>query len=64
MVLELICIDGIECVNVVKMSWLSKSIDLPLNEMVWILVDISKVGIFIYSCWMNMVFGRVIIEKS
>jgi len=62
-VLELTRTDGTECVNAVKMPWMSKPIDLPQDETVRIPVDTSKAGTFTYSCWMNMVFGRVTIEN-
>ena len=51
-----------DCVNAVRMPWMKKAVDLPLNEPVEIEVDTSKAGTFSYSCWMNMVFGRVIID--
>ncbi len=50
-----------ECLNAVRMPWLAEPIPLPLNQPVTIPVDTSKAQTFRYSCWMNMVFGRVTI---
>jgi plastocyanin domain-containing protein len=53
------------CVDAVKMPWREEAFDLPLNEPVDIVIpDTSKSGAFAYSCWMNMVHGKVVIDPS
>jgi plastocyanin domain-containing protein len=53
-----------ECVNAVLMPWLNEAVDLPEGEPVTIAVDTSKAGTFTYSCWMKMVFGKVVIDPA
>jgi hypothetical protein len=60
-VLEFTRIADSDCVNAVRMPWLSQTVALPLNESVRIPVDTSKAGTLRYACWMNMVFGRITI---
>jgi plastocyanin domain-containing protein len=64
-VLEFTRVADVECVNAVKMPWHDKPVDLPLNQPVTIAIpDTSKAGTFSYSCWMDMVFGRVTIDPK
>ena len=49
------------CMNAVKLPWMEEAVDLPLNETVEIPVDPSMTGDFSYSCWMDMVHGKVAI---
>jgi plastocyanin len=53
-----------ECVNAVRMPWMTEAQDLPKDQPVSIRVDTSQAGTFSYACWMNMVFGRVVIDPS
>jgi plastocyanin len=53
-----------ECVNAVRMPWMDEAVDLPKNQPVTFQVDTSKAGTFSYTCWMTMVFGRVVIDPS
>ena len=41
---------------------MKEAVDLPMHEPVEIAVDTTRAGTFTYSCWMNMVFGRVVID--
>lgn len=53
------------CVDAVKMPWRDEPYDLPLNEPVNVIIpDTSKDGNFAYSCWMDMVHGRVVIDAA
>jgi plastocyanin domain-containing protein len=61
-ILEFTRVAESDCVNAVKMPWMKEAVDLPLNQKVEIPVDTSKAGTFTYSCWMNMVFGKVTID--
>lgn len=61
-ILEFTRVVDSDCVNAVLMPWMKKPVNLPMNEKVEIPVDTSKAGTFTYSCWMNMVFGTVVIE--
>jgi plastocyanin domain-containing protein len=64
-VLEFTRVDETKCVDAVKMPWLERPTDLPLNQTVEIPVpDTSKAGTFTYACWMNMVFGRVVVDPG
>ena len=56
-------VDG-GCMNAVRMPWMEEVVDLPMNEKVEIAVDTSMTGEFSYSCWMNMVFGKVVIDNA
>jgi peroxiredoxin len=47
------------CTSAVKMPWMEEAVDLPLNEVVEIAVDPSMTEDFSYSCWMDMVHGKV-----
>jgi plastocyanin domain-containing protein len=48
-----------ECLNAVRMPWLSDTIPLPMNKLVGIPFDASKPGTITYACWMNMIFGKI-----
>jgi plastocyanin domain-containing protein len=61
-ILEFTRVADSECVNAVRMPWMSEPVNLPMNQRVEIPVDTSKAGTFTYSCWMNMVHGKVVIE--
>jgi len=63
-VLEFTRVVDSECMNAVRMPWMEKAVDLPMNEKVEIPVDTSMTGVFTYSCWMNMVFGEVVIDEA
>ncbi len=52
------------CMQAVQMPWMQEPVNLPMNERVEISVDTSMTGVFSYSCWMNMVFGKVVIDKA
>lgn len=51
-----------ECLNAVKMPWMKDAVPLPMNVPVRIPVDTSAAGTFAYSCWMSMIYGRVVID--
>jgi plastocyanin domain-containing protein len=53
-----------ECLNAVRMPWLTETIALPLDKPVAIPFDAGKVGTVTYSCWMNMVFGKLTVTPS
>jgi plastocyanin domain-containing protein len=58
-------VDETTCVEAVKMPWADRPTDLPLHQPVEIRVpDTSKAGTFTYACWMNMVYGRVVVDPS
>jgi plastocyanin domain-containing protein len=62
-ILEFTRVDETPCVEAVKMPWMDRPVDLPLHEKVEIRVpDMSKAGTFTYACWMNMVYGRVVVD--
>ena len=61
-ILEFTRVVDSDCVNAVRMPWMKEPVDLPMNKKVDIPVDTSKAGTFTYSCWMSMVFGRVVID--
>lgn len=64
-VLEITRTVASSCVDAVTMPWREKAYDLPLNEPVDIVIpDTSKSGTFVYSCWMNMVHGKVVIDPT
>jgi plastocyanin domain-containing protein len=63
-VLEFTRVADSECMKAVRMPWMNEPVTLPLNEKVEIPVDTSMTGVFSYSCWMNMVFGEVVIEEA
>src|SRR5262245_30058939 len=63
-ILEFTRVVDSECVNAVRMPWMKEPVDLPMNQKVDIPVDTSKAGTFTYACWMNMVFGRVVIDPA
>jgi plastocyanin domain-containing protein len=48
----------------VRMPWMDEAVDLPMNETIEISVDTSLTGVFSYACWMDMVFGDVVIDKA
>jgi peroxiredoxin len=52
------------CMAAVKMPWMAEAVDLPLNETVEIPVDPSTTEDFSYSCWMDMVHGKVSIVRT
>lgn len=52
------------CMQAVQMPWMQEPVNLPMNERVEISVDTSMTGVCSYSCWMNMVFGKVVIDKA
>ncbi|HHH27736.1 MAG TPA: hypothetical protein ENK57_05240 [Polyangiaceae bacterium] len=53
------------CVDAVKMPWRDEAYDLPLNQAVNVVIpDTSKAGSFSYSCWMDMVHGRVTVDPA
>jgi hypothetical protein len=60
--LELTRVTDSDCVSAVRMPWMKDAVDLPRDKPVRIDVDTSKAGAFVYACWMNMVFGRVVID--
>lgn len=61
-VLEFTRVTESECLNAVKMPWMKEAVPLPLNETVKISVDTKEAGTFAYSCWMSMIYGRVVID--
>ena len=63
-VLEFTRVVDSACMNAVRMPWMSEAVPLPMHEKVEIAVDTSHTGIFSYGCWMDMVFGDVIIDKA
>ena len=63
-VLEFTRVADSECMKAVRMPWMDDAVDLPLNEKVEIPVDTSMTGVFSYSCWMDMVFGEVVIGEA
>jgi plastocyanin domain-containing protein len=64
-VLEVTRVSESSCVDSVRMPWSAEAIDLPLNETIAIVIpDTSKAGTFVYSCWMNMLHGKVIIDPA
>ncbi len=63
-VLEFTRVVDSACMKAVRMPWMEEAVDLPMNEKVAISVDTSMTGVFSYSCWMNMVFGEVVIDKA
>jgi plastocyanin domain-containing protein len=48
-----------ECLNAVRMPWLTETVPLPMNKPVAIPFDAAKAGTLTYSCWMNMIFGKI-----
>jgi len=54
--------DDTECVNAVQMPFLKTTVPLPKDKPVRIEVPTSEDGTFRYSCWMSMLFGRVVIK--
>jgi len=53
------------CVDAVKMPWREEPYELPLDKPIQIVIpDTSKAGTFTYSCWMDMVHGRVFIDPA
>ncbi len=63
-VLEFTRVTESECLNAVKMPWMKEAVPLPLNETVKIPVDTKEAGAFAYSCWMSMIYGRVVIDPA
>lgn len=64
-ILELTRVEETSCVDSVKFPWSDQVIDLPLRQTVRIVIpDTSKAGSFRYACWMDMVFGTVLIEDG
>ena len=63
-VLEFTRVVDSACMNAVRMPWMKEAVDLPMNEKVEISVDTLRTGTFSYSCWMDMVFGKVVIDKA
>lgn len=64
-ILEFERVDDTSCVNAVRMPWAEEAQDLPLNTKVAIQIpDTSQDGEFQYGCWMNMVFGKVVIKPA
>ena len=63
-VLEFTRVVDSACMNAVRMPWMKEAVDLPMNEKVEIPVDTSMTGVFSYSCWMDMVFGEVVIDPA
>ena len=58
-------VDDTTCVNAVRMPWAKEALDLPLHTKVEIQIpDTSQDGEFQYGCWMNMVFGKVVIKPA
>lgn len=56
-------VDDARCANAVRMPWMKEAVDLPVRETVSIQIpDTSQAGEFRYACWMNMLFGTVVIE--
>ncbi len=53
-----------ECLNAVRMPWMKEAQQLPKGDTVEIDCDTSRAGAFSYSCWMTMVFGRVVIDPK
>lgn len=53
-----------ECLQAVRMPWMSEALPLPKGETVEVPVDTAVDGTFSYSCWMSMVFGRVVIDPA
>ncbi|HHH11423.1 MAG TPA: hypothetical protein ENK23_05045 [Sorangium sp.] len=53
-----------ECLSAVRMPWMSEATPLPKGKTVEIPVDTDVDGTFTYSCWMTMVFGRVVIDPK
>lgn len=54
-----------ECLNAVRMPWMAKAAPLPLRETVTIQIpDMSQPGEFSYACWMDMVYGTVVIDSA
>jgi plastocyanin domain-containing protein len=52
-----------DCLNAVSMPWAKDAVDLPKGQTVAVEIpDMTRAGEFTYACWMNMVFGRVVIE--
>jgi plastocyanin domain-containing protein len=52
-----------ECLESVLMPWAKEPVKLPKGQKVAVEIpDMSKAGEFNYSCWMNMVFGHVVID--
>ena len=52
------------CMKAVRMPWMEEAAELPMNEKVEIPVDTSMTGVFTYACWMDMVFGEVMIHEN
>jgi plastocyanin domain-containing protein len=63
-VLEFTRIVESTCMNAVRMPWMEEAVELPMNEKVEIAVDTSMTGVFTYACWMDMVFGEVMIHEN
>lgn len=58
-------VDESDCLNAVKMPWSDALVDLPLRKTVSVQIpDTSRDGDFRYGCWMDMVFGAVVIEAG
>lgn len=55
-------IDDAECANAVKLPFLKETVALPRGKKVRVEVPTGEDGTFRYSCWMRMLFGRVVIE--
>src|SRR5438105_3916267 len=53
-----------ECLNAVRMPWLTEPVALPLGKPIVIPVDTKTAGSFRYSCWMGMVFGKVTVAPN
>lgn len=63
-VLEFTRVAESACMEAVRMPWMDEAVDLPMNETIEISVDTSLTGVFSYACWMDMVFGDVVIDKA
>jgi plastocyanin domain-containing protein len=63
-VLEFTRVVDSTCMRALRMPWMEEAVDLPMNEMVEVAVDTSMSGAFTYSCWMNMIFGEVVIHEA
>jgi plastocyanin domain-containing protein len=50
-----------ECLNAVRMPWLAEPVPLPMHQTVVIPIETVPARTLRYSCWMNMVFGKVTI---
>jgi plastocyanin domain-containing protein len=63
-VLEFTRVVDSTCMRALRMPWMEEAVDLPMNEKVEVAVDTSMSGAFTYSCWMNMIFGEVVIHEA